>query len=299
MKSTTIRITVLTYWIKMQKRYIPEEIEPLVEKLRQRCKTENTYMSYERALIQFYFWCDSNYGNRHFELNQQNIEDFVEYLKNDRKEPQTINTYANGLKKAAAINGNGYIKITNIPKITRKLPEILSEDEINTLVEKIPDIRDKAVIALLYDCALRLSELRNLNMNDVDLDKRRINIERRKNSGTPQILPFTERTKEILIDYLNEREERGYPKDLEPFFVGSRARITVYDIEALVKGWSRKLIGKNITPHSLRHSRAIHLRRKGILIEMIKDILGHKDLKTTLFYARSEPKDLEAFDLRW
>ena len=276
-----------------------EDFTNLEEKLEARCNCKNTFLNYRRALWLFYYWATSPfYGNCDGELTQENIERFIDYRRYEGgKKPRTLNVTACALKKAAAIRGND-VKVTNVPKVEQQFPEILTEEEVNIVIENIRDKRDKAVWALLYDCALRLSELRNLNMDDVDFEKRRIHIRRKGN--VPQVLPFTEKTALILKEYLHERRERGYSDKHPPFFIGTQPRISVNNVERIIKEYARRLLGKTgITPHSLRHSRATALRERGVGLEKIKDFLGHSNIQTTFIYARMTPKELETLSLEW
>ena len=209
--------------------------------------------------------------------------------------PSTINTAAHAVRYFAELEGYELeFRRGDLPPVKTTVPESISEDEVWRLVEGTPDPRDRAIIALMYDCALRLSELVSLNVEDVDLEDGTVFVRERKGAetyGLPQKIPFSEKTRRILEEYLRLR--LSVPADTDALFLGDKGRIDRSTVYRIVRKAGERVLGKKIRPHVLRHTRAIVLRRKGWLVEDVKDFLGHISSKTTMRYARVEPSDLK------
>ena len=130
-----------------------------------------------------------------------------------------------------------------------------------------------------------------MDINDIDFENNWIFIKRRKGGGLPQNIPFQEKTKAILLKYLNERKKQNINDDA--LFVGKNGRIAVSTVERIIKSGGRIFLNKDITPHYLRHAKATHLRQAGTSLEDIRDFLGHKSIQTSLIYARLIPSELK------
>ncbi|SJZ42303.1 integrase/recombinase XerC [Trichlorobacter thiogenes] len=175
------------------------------------------------------------------------------------------------------------------PKREQRLPFHLNIDQIVTLVEAPPQQagdepcknRDTAILELLYSSGLRVSELTNLSIGDVD---RAAGMVRVLGKGSKErIVPIGAVALVALERYL---AERGHPDDNAPLFLGSRgARINRRAVAELVKRWS-KLIStfKSVSPHTLRHTFATHLLEAGADLRSIQELLGHSSLSTTQKY---------------
>ena len=260
-----------------------------------RLNNQNTYNTYNRIIKRFLEWQQNNGSAlNEIKIDQNTAEAFIQYLKERGASPNTLNVVASAIKKFAEINGE-YFKITNVPQINQKVPDILSKEEIDALIDGIKDIRDKAIVSLLYDCALRISELVNLNCSDIDMENRLIFLEHRKKSRSPQKIPFSKRTKALLERYLEERDRRGFDKKTFPeLFVGAGGRLSADGIRRNLRVYGLRILGKRIQPHMLRHSRASHLRDRGMSLDLLREFLGHRRVDTTLIYARLSPIELKA-----
>jgi len=217
------------------------------------------------------------------------LPEFIDYLKQRGLAPSTINVAYHSLKHIAEITGEEVPRVS-LPPVEERIPPFLDEEEVKTLIDNITNLRDQCIVALLYDAALRRGELVALNCEDVNLKEKTVTIRRRKGGFWPHALPLSEETIKILRRYLKIRKcKRG-----EPLFtndIGERlSPSTIYDI---VKRWSRRILGKHVHPHQLRHSCAALLRKQGLSIELIGDFLGHKNLNTTRRYARILPTELK------
>ena len=177
------------------------------------------------------------------------------------------------------------------PKIGMKLPEVLSLEEIDMLIEAI-DLskregqRNRAIIETLYSCGLRVSEACNLKLSDFYLKEGFIKVE---GKGSKQrLVPISERAIAEIMDYLVDRAEIEIkPGDEDYLFVSAHlrkrmSRITMFHI---IKELAEQVgLKKTISPHTLRHSFATHLLEGGANLRVIQSMLGHEDIGTTEIY---------------
>ena len=177
------------------------------------------------------------------------------------------------------------------PKIGMKLPEVLSLEEIDMLIEAI-DLskregqRNRAIIETLYSCGLRVSEACNLKLSDLYLKEGFIKVE---GKGSKQrLVPISERAIAEIMDYLVDRAEIDIkPGDEDYLFVSAHlrkrmSRITMFHI---IKELAEQVgLRKTISPHTLRHSFATHLLEGGANLRVIQSMLGHEDIGTTEIY---------------
>ena len=187
------------------------------------------------------------------------------------------------------------------PKIGMKLPEVLSLEEIDMLIEAI-DLskregqRNRAIIETLYSCGLRVSEACNLKLSDLYLKEGFIKVE---GKGSKQrLVPISERAIAEIMDYLVDRAEIEIkPGDEDYLFVSAHlrkrmSRITMFHI---IKELAQQAgITKNISPHTLRHSFATHLLEGGANLRVIQSMLGHEDIGTTEIYTHIDAQRLRS-----
>ena len=189
-----------------------------------------------------------------------------------------------------------------IPKPLRKLPEVLNKNEALTVVESMQvkaaeepgaeNIRDLAIIEVLYASGIRISELCSLNISDIDFSRNTLRVlgkgskERVVPLGIPAVM--------ALQNYLNSaRKDFANEKSLDAVFLGARgkridqrmARDVVYD--------AMSAIGSRMSPHGLRHTAATHLLEGGADLRTVQEILGHSSLATTQIYTHVSPERLK------
>ena len=177
------------------------------------------------------------------------------------------------------------------PKNKRKLPSILTLEEISKLMDQPSgkdhkSIRDKAMLELLYGIGIRVSELIGLNLEDVDINGATIVC---RSSSKVRTTNIEKRAIPYLQNYLKDsRVKLVRNKEEKALFVNFHGRrMTRQGFWKIVKYYTQKAnINKDITPHTLRHSFAIHLLNKGTDIQALQEILGHSDLSTTQMYAQ-------------
>lgn len=182
-------------------------------------------------------------------------------------------------------------KLIESPKIGRKLPEFLSIDEINLLIESI-DLstneghRNKAILETLYSCGLRVSELVNLKFSDLYLDEGFMRVLGKGNKQ--RLVPISQSVeKEITIYLDHKRNHQDIQKGFEDYvFLNRRGKnLTRVMIFTIIKNLSKSAgITKNVSPHTFRHSFATHLMEGGADLRAIQDMLGHESISTTEIY---------------
>ena len=177
------------------------------------------------------------------------------------------------------------------PKIEKKAPVILTIDEINLLLEQPSgsspkEIRDKAMLELLYATGIRVSELIGLRVKDVNLS---MNFLQCRDGNKERVIPFTSETKAALENYLYNAREIMCRVEQESLFTNCQgAPMTRQGFWKIIKYYSAKAgIKKDITPHTIRHSFAMHLVNNGADLKAVQEMLGHSDISTTQIYVKT------------
>ena len=267
--------------------------------------SNNTQESYRFDLIDF-----SNYLNDHHisdlrSLSEKDITDYLAYLKDDKKlKARSIERHLTTLRmlykyliKNEIIENDITSNIDNL-KLGRHLPDVLTVDEVNSLLdiklETIYDIRTKAMLEIMYSSGLRVSELVNLELSDIDLFNDTILINGK--GSKERIVPIGEYSKKYLNDYLEVRNslikrKHGNPNKL--FLNNHGMPITRNGFNYLLNEiLKEKGIDKKVTPHTLRHSFATHMLDNGADLRSIQELLGHSDIVTTRIYTHVSKKQI-------
>lgn len=164
-----------------------------------------------------------------------------------------------------------------MPKKDKILPEVLSKEEVKKLIESTDTEKSRLIVSLLYSAGLRVSELVNLKVNDVNFNEKTGWVRRGKGSKD-RLFVLSENLCKDLQEYIARKEYKNY------IFSKEKA-LTTRNIQKIIKGSkSRAGIDKKVTPHTLRHSFATHLLEQGTDIRMIQALLGHASLNTTQVY---------------
>jgi integrase/recombinase XerC len=264
--------------------------------------SDNTLKAYGEDLHSFSVYCN-NYSKYQIDsVSEKFIKSFLMSLNDDGIDEKSIS------RKLASIRGffkfafnqefiqtNPASYISN-PKAARKLPEIISTLnflEIYSQVEK--DGKDakliKAIFELLYGCALRVSELCQLNRNDLDMDQKILRIKGKGNKV--RILPVGDKSIKVITEYLQTRK---FESRNDPLLINENGkRIYVRMVHRIVNKYlSRVTDIKKKSPHILRHSAASHMLDNGANLKAVKEILGHESLSTTQIYTHVSIERLKA-----
>ena len=174
-----------------------------------------------------------------------------------------------------------------LPKKEKRLPEVLTKDEVRQLIESTDTVKSRLIVSLLYSTGLRVSELVNLKVSDLNLGDKTGWVRRGK-GNKDRLFVMSENLSEELKEYL---ELKG--KENEYVFSKDRP-LTTRNIQKIIKGARHRAgISKKTTPHTLRHSFATHLLEQGIDIRVIQAMLGHSSLSTTQVYTHISSEQLK------
>ena len=270
----------------------------------ERSVSSNTIESYKRDLLKFKKYLKSK-KIKLLDIARHDILDFLLYLKNKKLSDSTIGrnlaaikTFWKFLVKEQIIKEN-FLLLVEMPKIWKKIPDVLDKNEIIKLLEgpindTIVGIRDKAILELLYATGLRVSELVNLKLEDINLKE---NFLYCFGKGEKQrLVPIGSFAKNALIEYLqNSREVFLLNKESDYIFLSRLGKnLSRQSICKIIKKYMKKTaIKKNITPHTLRHSFATHLLESGADLIALQEMLGHADISTTQIYTHVNKEKLK------
>ena len=253
--------------------------------------SDHTCTAYKNDLEQYFDYLKNT------NKNLFDNEDFVDYLFSLELAKSTINrklTSVNNFllwsSKLDKYKGKTFRKSENL-KTEKKLPNILTSNYINNLIDKLPestakDVRNKAIIELLYSSGLRVSELVNLRINDVKNDRSlRVIGKGRKE----RILPMTDQAYNTISQWLkNDRAEFLKNNDNDFIFLGVRGKqITDREVRRVVK------LITGTFPHNIRHTFATHVLDGGADLRVVQELLGHSDPGTTQIYTHISKKKLQ------
>lgn len=244
-------------------------------------------------------------------LNKQSInidyEDIIKYLNyldeegiktsSVARKISTLNSFFKFLIIEKRIKNNPIERI-ELPKLEKKLPNILTIEEVDNLLDiSIVDAfsaRNKAMLELMYATGLRVSELVNLNLNDIDFESE---IVRTIGKGNKErIIPIGDLAIEALNIYINEYRDSMLKKRLcdKVFLNNHGTNLTRQGFFKILKQLAKeKKINKNFSPHTLRHSFATHLLNNGADLRSIQEMLGHYNLATTQIYTHVANEKLQ------
>ena len=183
------------------------------------------------------------------------------------------------------------------PKLDKSLPTVLSLEEVTSLLDieiNTPyDARNKAILELFYSSGLRISELINLEMANVDMDE---NLIRVMGKGKKErIVPFGDIAKNVLNDYINNYRTSINKKNSTYIFLNNMGNklSRQYIFRIIKQECIKKGIKKNVSPHTLRHTYATHLLKNGADLRIIQELLGHENLATTQIYTHLDNESLK------
>ncbi len=253
--------------------------------------SDHTTTAYKNDLEQYFDYLKNT------QKNLFDNEDFVDYLFSLELAKSTINrklTSVNNFllwsSKLDKYKGKTFRKSENL-KTEKKLPNILTSNYINNLIDKLPtstakDVRNKAIIELLYSSGLRVSELVNLKINDVKNDgSLRVIGKGRKE----RLLPMTDQAYKIISLWLkSNRAEFLKDNDNQFIFLGVRGKqITDREVRRVVNSITGTF------PHNIRHTFATHVLDGGADLRVVQELLGHSDPGTTQIYTHISKKKLQ------
>ena len=258
--------------------------------------SENTVQSYRRDLMQMITYLEEKELREAAKVTKTSLHGYILHMEEQGKAATTISRMMAAMKAffnyecmQACIRRNPAESL-HAPKVEKKAPVVLSVDQVSALLaqpsgQTPKEIRDKAMLALLYATGIRVSELIGIQMEDINMN---IGFLVCRDGERERTIPFGRSAKAALEEYLEHaRNELLRGKGSDYFFVnctgGAMSRQGFWKI---IKYYGEKAgIEEDITPHTLRHSFAAHLIARGADMRAVQTILGHSDMATTQMYA--------------
>ncbi|MGH9831385.1 MAG: tyrosine recombinase XerC [Blastocatellia bacterium] len=295
-------------------------IDDFIKHLRyERNASDHTLRNYESDLVQFYDHVapPDEKGRRRSvdirDLDHLTIREYMAALYEQKKKKSsihrkvaTLRTFFRFLCREGILEANP-AKLVSSPRVERTLPNHLTIEQMIKFIETpetetVLGKRDRAMLELLYASGIRVSELVNLNLTDIDFGNQTLRV---KGKGRKErIVPFGEHAKKALQDYLGVRGELMVEADAEKldaaavFMNYQGTRITTRSVGRMVDKYVKVCAEiHHISPHSLRHSFATHMLDAGADLRVIQEMLGHVRLSTTQQYTHvSMEKLMEVYD---
>ncbi len=263
--------------------------------------SKNTIISYNNDLTKFEKYFQNKKKLK--ELNNQDIKDYIKFISQDENSKSvarnisSLKSFYKFLLIENYISKNPLETIAR-PKIKKDLPKVLSEIEVEKLLniqlEDHYSYRNKAMLELMYSSGLRVSELINLTITDIDLEMDCVRIFGK--GSKERIIPLGDYAKEALNEYITyHRRSLLKQKPSNYLFLSSRGdKMTRQAFFKIIKKLARiQGIKTEFSPHTLRHSFATHLLKHGADLRSIQELLGHSDVSSTQIYTHISNEKLK------
>lgn len=258
--------------------------------------SNNTEMSYKRDLLKVCHFMQERGINSATAVKEQDLKAYIHVLEEQKLAAATVSRNIASIKafflylfSEGKIQNDAALCL-KAPKIEKKMPEILTMGEVSALLEQAngdspKEIRDKAMLELLYATGIRVTELISLKVSDVNLPMHFIMC---RDPHKERMIPFGTQAHNALERYLGGvRAEMVEDKSSEILFANCSGKpMSRQGFWKLIKFYAKKAgITADITPHTLRHSFAAHLVENGADLKSVQEMLGHSDISTTQIYA--------------
>ncbi len=259
----------------------------------------NTIMAYRSDLVSLSDFLLKQGIEDYTKIQRIHINLYIKELYDKKYTPRSIT------REIASIKGFfKWLNINNLiqhnpalsieqPKLPKRLPKVLSMKEISELLDVNMTIIDKAILELLYASGLRVSELSDIKINNIDLNARYIRCIGK--GSKERIVPIGKKACNAIRKYLKEREYiiKKYNLNTKFLFVKENGKkLTRQDVYVFIRGLGKN-INKEISPHTIRHSFATHLLENGADLRVVQELLGHSDVSTTQLYTHISKKRLK------
>jgi site-specific recombinase XerD len=256
--------------------------------LKRRNYSAHTVKYYLNVIKQFVIWLNVPLEQAVY----KNIEDYIDYLHQKRMQPASINLYLaiirvfyNYLKYEKSVKLTNPVKANCRLRVPKPLPRALREDQIDSFFGVIESRRDWAMFRLMLRCGLRVEEVANLSLGDIDIKQRRILVVDGK-GGKDRVVYISDDAAEALMAYLKQRSHRRAKK----VFLVEKGNykgqpISVRGIQKRMEYYAKKS-GLKLSCHHLRHTMATQLLNAEAQAESIQDLLGHNWISTTERYCK-------------
>lgn len=256
--------------------------------------SQNTHEAYRRDLSEF-----SQGVEDITKVDRMSINMFIRKLRENKLAPSSIIRKMASLRgffkwaSSAGIIDKNPASTLEQPKVPQRLPKVVSIKEIEEMLHNNLTPLEHVIMELLYSCGLRVSELVNLKTSDIDLSSKYVRCFGK--GSKERIIPIGEIAKKAVTEYMTERDflVKKYNLNTKLLLIQNSGRlITRQDVYTFIHAQG-KLIHKNISPHTLRHSFATHLLENGADLRVVQELLGHSDVSTTQLYTHISKKRLK------
>ena len=288
--------------------HMEERMEQFITYLGQvRGLSENTVLSYRRDLLHFKNYMEGELGISDFrEVTPDCLEDYFCMLEQEKK-PSTVSRHMCSVRALYRYLVKMYLVKEDIterlrsPGVQRDMPEVLTVEEAKALVEQPSgagprQLRDRAILELMYATGIKVSELVALKVSDVNL---RLGFLHCREEGKDRVIPFGNCARSALLQYLDGGRDALLAEDrCEILFVNySGAAMTRQGVWKLIRRYGELAgIQKEVNPHSLRHAFAVHLIENGADLQSVQEMMGHAGRAATQIYAAArQPENREAY----
>jgi len=246
-------------------------------------KTIKTYVRYNEKVLKFF-------GKNPYEITNNDIKDYLFHLVEEiEASTSTLNSAISALKfYYGEVLKREFVYEIKRPKKDKKLPVVLSREEVFNILSSVSNIKHKAILMLIYSAGLRVSEVVKLKPEDIDATRKLIHIKEAKGRKDRYTL-----LSDVALEAVREYQEKYKPEKW--LFIGMKPRmhISTRTVQAIFDQACKKAeISKDVSVHSLRHSFATHLLESGIDLRYIQELLGHKSSKTTEIYTHVSNKHI-------
>lgn len=259
--------------------------------------SDNTTMSYGRDLRKFEDYLGTLGISDIKNVSGEHLNDFIHYLENKKLKAATISRNIASLKafyhylfkeKIVEIDVSENL---HAPKVEKKLPGIMSTEDVVRLIEqpkgdKPKELRDRAMLELLYATGIRVTELISLKVSDINMQTGCVIC---RDENKERMIPFGSKAKSALLTYLEKgRNAMLFQYEIQELFVNCSGQpMSRQGFWKLMKYYANQAgIESEITPHTLRHSFAAHLVENGADLKSVQEMMGHSDISTTQKYAQ-------------
>jgi site-specific recombinase XerD len=244
--------------------------------------SQGTLKVYTASAQAFLDFCDRPVE----ELHEVDVRRYLMNLINEKKlEPSTVNTHSAAIRFFFAVTLNRHMNYLQIPRMKqpKKLPVVLTRDEVGELISQASTLRHKALLLTAYGSGLRVSELVSLKTTDIESDSMRVLVRGAKGKKDHFTI-LSEKSLLTLRDYWLKYNPKNPDKYIFPGS-GSSGHLRANAVsEAIEAALNRTGIQKKVTPHTLRHCFATHLLEDGCSLLQIKEMLGHASISSTVIY---------------
>lgn len=264
----------------------------------------NTKISYERDLTDYLTYMETVEEVEVSHIQRDHIQRYLIHLYERQLDTKSVARFLSSIRsfhQYLMIHHQGFknpCELIESPKLERRLPEVLSVTEVESLIESFQgqtpnELRNRAMVELMYAAGLRVSELLDLTLDDLHLSMMMVRCIGK--GGKERMVPIGEVACEALESYLSQGRDKLMKKKTDTLFLNrSGNAMTRQGFWKILKKKALEAgITKEISPHKLRHSFATHLVENGVDLRLVQEMLGHADISTTQIYTHLSKEHLK------